>query len=99
MGKAPNISIVRRCVPLVFSVAITSACLFVSAGSLDWSNAWLLLGLNVAASVSSMALLWRNTELLAERGNVKAGKSWDKAIVAIVVLIGPAATWITAGLD
>jgi protein-S-isoprenylcysteine O-methyltransferase Ste14 len=43
--------------------------------------------------------LWRQTELLAERSNVKAGKSWDKAIVGIVVLLGPAATWITAGLD
>jgi len=46
-----------------------------------------------------MALLWRHTELLAERSNVKAGKSWDKAIVGVTVLLGPVATWITAGLD
>ncbi len=44
-------------------------------------------------------MLWRDSELQAERRNAKAGKSWDKPIVFIVVLLGPVATWITAGLD
>ena len=86
-------------VPVVFSLAITSVCLFGSAGRLDWPNAWVLLGLNFGASITSTALLSRNPDLLAERSNVKAGKSWDKPIVGIVVLLGPVATWITAGLD
>src|SRR3954454_1728973 len=85
--------------PIVFSLAITSVCLFGSAGRLDWSNAWVLLGLNFAASLASSILLWRNPELLAERGNIKAGKNWDKAIAGFVVLLGPVVTWITAGLD
>jgi len=89
----------KRFLPIIFSLAITSACLFGAAGRLDWSNAWVLLGLNFAASLASSALLSRNPELLAERSNIKAGKSWDKAIVGIVVLVGPVATWITAGLD
>jgi protein-S-isoprenylcysteine O-methyltransferase Ste14 len=84
---------------VAFSLAITSVCLFVSSGRLNWSNAWVLLGLNFAASVTSTALLSRHPDLLAERSNVKAGKNWDKPIVGIVVLLGPAATWITAGLD
>ena len=84
---------------MVFSVAITSVCLFGSAGRLDWLNAWVLLGLNFVASIATTALLWRNPELLAERSNIKAGERWDKAIVGIVVLLGPVATWITAGLD
>jgi protein-S-isoprenylcysteine O-methyltransferase Ste14 len=57
------------------------------------------LGLNFAAGVATMVLLWRKTELLAERSNVKAGKSWDKAIVGVAVFLGPVATWTTAGLD
>jgi protein-S-isoprenylcysteine O-methyltransferase Ste14 len=89
----------RQFVPIVFSVAITSACLFGSAGRVGWSNAWVLLGLNFAASLASTVLFSRNPELLAERSNVKAGKRWDKPIVGIVVLAGPVATWITAGLD
>jgi protein-S-isoprenylcysteine O-methyltransferase Ste14 len=92
-------SILKRFAPLIFSLAITSVCLFGSAGRLDWSNAWVLLGLNFAASLASSILLWRNPELLAERGNIKAGKNWDKAIAGFVVLLGPVVTWITAGLD
>src|SRR6516225_6123085 len=89
----------RQFAPVVFSLAVTSACLFGSSGRLNWSNAWVLLGLNFAASIASTILLSRDPGLLAERSNVKAGKNWDKPIVAIVVLLGPVATWITAGLD
>jgi protein-S-isoprenylcysteine O-methyltransferase Ste14 len=92
-------SMARRIAPIIFSFVITSLCLFASSGRWDWPNAWVLLGLNFAAGVATMALLWHNTGLLAERSNVNAGKSWDKAIVAVVVFLGPAATWITAGLD
>src|SRR5215471_8439525 len=89
----------RQFAPVGFSLAITSLCLFASSGSLNWPNAWALLGLNFAASVASSTLISRDPDLLAERSNVKAGKSWDKPIVAVVVLVGPASTWITAGLD
>lgn len=99
LGETMHIPILRRFVPVIFSLAITSMCLFGSVGRLDWSNAWVLLGLNFAASLATTALLWRNPELLAERSNIKAGKSWDKVIVAMAVLLGPVATWITAGLD
>jgi protein-S-isoprenylcysteine O-methyltransferase Ste14 len=93
------VSQVRQFVPLIFSLAITSICLFGSAGSLKWPNAWILLALNFLASVAATALFQRNPELLAERSNIKAGKSWDKIIVGVVVLVGPVAVWITAGLD
>lgn len=86
-------------VQIILSLAVTSLCLLGSAGRLDWSNAWILLGLNLCASLTTTALLRRDPELLAERRNAKAGKRWDKPIVFIVVLLGPVATWITAGLD
>ena len=89
----------RQVVPTVFSLAVPAVCLFGSAGRLDWRNAWVLLGLNLAASVAASALVARHPDLLDERKNVKAGKDWDKPIVAMVVLVGPIATWITAGLD
>lgn len=89
----------RRFVPVIFSLAVTSLCLFGSAGRVDWTNAWILLSLNCVASIASTAILSSKPGLLAERGNVKAGKTWDKPIVGIVVLLGPVATWITAGLD
>jgi Putative protein-S-isoprenylcysteine methyltransferase len=89
----------KRFVPLSFSFLVTATCLFAAAGSFFWPNAWLLLGINFAAGLAAMVLLWRSPDLLAERSNTKAGKNWDKPIVMFVVLLGPAATWITAGLD
>jgi len=89
LGEAIHIPILRRFVPVIFSLAITSVCLFGSVGRLDWPNAWVLLGLNFAASAATTALLWRHTELLAERSNIQAGKSWDKVIVPLAVLLGP----------
>jgi protein-S-isoprenylcysteine O-methyltransferase Ste14 len=72
-------------------------CLFGAAGRLDWPKAWVLLGLSLATGLAFTA--GRDPELAAERRNVHAGKSWDKVLVGISVLLGPMAVWITAGLD
>ena len=87
----------KQLVSIGFSLAITAACLFGSAGRLDWPNAWVLLGLSLATGLAFT--VGRSPELAAERRNVKAGKSWDKVLVGITVLLGPVAVWITAGLD
>lgn len=92
-------TILKKVFPFVFSLIVTSACLFGSVGRWNWPNAWILLGLNFVASVISMIVLWSDSGLRAERSNTKAGKSWDKPIVFVVVLLGPMSTWITAGLD
>ena len=84
-------------VPVCFSLGITTACLFGSAGRLNWSHAWVLLGLSFIAGLA--VTVGRSPELAAERRNIKAGKSWDKVIVSITVLLGPMSLWITAGLD
>jgi protein-S-isoprenylcysteine O-methyltransferase Ste14 len=88
----------KQFVPLGFSFLVTAACLFGRAGSFDWRNAWLLLAINFAAGLAALAVLWRSPDLLAERSNIKPGKSWDKPLVFIVVLLGPSATWITSGM-
>ena len=83
--------------PICISLTITAVCLFASAGRLDWSNAWVLLGLSLGAGLAFT--FGRDPELAAERRKVKAGKNWDKLLVGITVLLGPMAVWITAGLD
>ena len=92
-----RLSYVKALVPVCFILTITAVCLFGSAGRLDWSNAWVLLGLSLITGLAFT--VGRNPELAAERRNVKAGKSWDKVLVSITVLLGPMAVWITAGLD
>jgi len=88
---------VKQLASICLSLMITAVCLFGSAGRLDWSNAWVLLGLSLIAGLAFT--VGRNPELAAERRNVKAGKNWDKVLVGITVLLGPMAVWITAGLD
>jgi protein-S-isoprenylcysteine O-methyltransferase Ste14 len=88
---------VKLLASIFFSLTITAVCLFGSAGRLDWWNAWVLLGLSFVAGLAFT--VGRDPELAAERRNVKAGKSWDKVLVGITVLLGPMAVWITAGLD
>lgn len=89
----------RQFAPLAFSFLVTAACLFGSAGTFAWPNAWLLLAINFAAGLAALIVLRRNPDQLSERSNITAGKSWDKPLVFIVVLLGPSVTWITAGLD
>ncbi len=70
-------------IPVLFSLAITAACLFGSAGRLNWSNAWVLPGLSL---VTGLALtVGRDPELAAERLNIEPGKSWGKVLVGITV--------------
>ena len=90
-------TLLKSLVSICISLAITAACLFVSAGRLDWTNAWVLLGLSLVTGLAFT--VGRDPELAAERRNVKDGKSWDKLLVGITVLLGPMAVWITAGLD
>jgi protein-S-isoprenylcysteine O-methyltransferase Ste14 len=87
----------KRMFPAIFIFLITAGCLFGSAGRLDWPNAWALLGLSLSSGLAFMA--GSDPELSAERRNVRAGKSWDKVLVGITVLLGPMMMWITAGLD
>ena len=91
--------LVKRLVGAMISLTVTAVCLFGSAGRLDWTNGWLLIGLSLLGGVAGTAAVWRDPELVAERYNIKAGKSWDKVMVGFVVLLGPVAMWITAGLD
>lgn len=85
--------------PLIINLVAMAACLFGSAGRVDWLNGWVLIGLSLLTGVAATAVVWRDPQLVAERRNLQAGEAWDKAIVGFVVLLGPAATWITAGLD
>jgi len=87
----------KQLFPIFISLAITAVCLFASAGRLNWPNAWILLGLSLLTGLAFT--LGRDPELAAERRNIQLGKSWDKLLVGITVLLGPMAVWITSGLD
>ncbi|HOL72950.1 MAG TPA: isoprenylcysteine carboxylmethyltransferase family protein [Bryobacteraceae bacterium] len=91
----------KRAAQLVFFLVLLACAYFVPAGGAGFAMAWALLGLYVfGMAVTTALLLARNPGLIAERAAMHAGaKRWDKPFAAILGLLGPAATWLVAGLD
>lgn len=82
------------------SAVIFGAALFLSAGRLDWTAGWAFLGLNILTQVlSAVVLIPRQSEMLAERSQVRAGtKGWDR-FLAPGIMLGTLAMFILSGLD
>jgi protein-S-isoprenylcysteine O-methyltransferase Ste14 len=77
--------------------------LFVAAGRLNWTMAWIYVGVTVLGTlVSRLAVIRTNPDLIAERAHSldrEDVEGWDKKIVFFLVLLGPLATLIVSGLD
>lgn len=82
-------------------LVILAAILFLSAGTFDWPEGWVCLGLTAAIIlVDAVILLLTNPALLAERSERREGtKSWDIWLAPLAVLVFPILTWLTAGFD
>ncbi len=79
------------------SLAI-SILLFVSAGRLDWTMAWLYAGLSLTGVVAGA--LAAGPSLLAERSGVGQGAQALDVIMAIIMAwLGPVAIALVAGFD
>ena len=83
----------------IFGVMIVALPLFLSAGSLSYWNAWLLMGiLFLPMFIGGMVLMQKNPLLLQKRLNAKEEQSEQKAVIVgsgIMFLAG----FIAAGLD
>ena len=92
---------VRGMRPMAAFTVVMAASLFVSSGRLDWAMAWVYLGVYVAGQLVATAGMMRSSPgLIAERGRVQERtKRWDRPLVGLAVLLGPAAMWIVAGMD
>jgi protein-S-isoprenylcysteine O-methyltransferase Ste14 len=82
---------------------ITAALLFLSAGTLDWPEAWIFLGLWIVLGLTSgLSLARTNPEIIKERMRPplqqQEQKAWDRPLV-IAIFGGWAALHVVAGLD
>lgn len=78
-------------------IIIMAFILFVSSGRLDWTMAWILLGIHLAGTV--IISLKISQELINERTQEKDGiKKWDVTLVRIMNIVGLIAL-LVAGLD
>jgi protein-S-isoprenylcysteine O-methyltransferase Ste14 len=79
------------------------AVLFIAVGRLNWAWAWVYVGIVVFFTlVSRVAVIRTNPDLIAERAQSLERediRGWDRLILFFLLLIGPLAMMIVAGLD
>ena len=94
--------VTRMLVQTVIWLALTGALLFISAGTLDWPQAWIFLAeIGVLGLVSGFAIGRRDPALLRERmaGPIQKGqKSWDKIVIVALFALWMS-QYVIIGLD
>jgi protein-S-isoprenylcysteine O-methyltransferase Ste14 len=95
--------LIRALLAFLVYMLIHPAILFISAGTLDWSMAWILSITAIVLTVHSRIAARRaNPDLLKERAQyaqVQDVKGWDRVLVPLVGLWGPMVMMLVAGLD
>lgn len=89
-----------RMVQVLFIIALDAAILFAAAGTLNWTAAWVYVGMRIVAlTIGAVVIIRENPEIVNERGRVpKNTKDFDKVFAVIyspLALILP----LVAGLD
>jgi protein-S-isoprenylcysteine O-methyltransferase Ste14 len=84
-------------------VLLTSALLFVAAGTIHWPAGWIYVLSALAATLGSRLIALRvHPDMLRERARFAQGEgvpAWDRWLAPIAGIVGPVATVIVAGLD
>ncbi len=89
-----------RIITVLATLVLFGAMLFASAGRLDWTEAWVFLGIYLAGiGANGLWSLRHNPDMINERGRIgKNTKGWDK-VIGLVYLLLLLAVYILAGLD
>jgi protein-S-isoprenylcysteine O-methyltransferase Ste14 len=92
--------ILARAGQILFVFAFMAAVLFLSAGNVRWIAAWVYLGISlVAVSINAAVMLRTNPETVAERGQSKGWKGWDKLVSGLFAVSQYLLLPLVAGLD
>jgi protein-S-isoprenylcysteine O-methyltransferase Ste14 len=91
---------IRYALREIMGVVVMAAALFISAGRLDWPQAWAALAIMLAWVITTALILLRiHPALIAERlGPRKGAKGWDVAIMSALGLL-QLGRYILAGMD
>lgn len=99
----PKLPMRRAIAGFVVVTVLPAVILFVAAGRIDWWEAWVIVGITALVMVVSRALMFRkNPDLATERARWTENqnvKTWDRRLMPVVALYGPALMWLVAGLD
>ncbi len=93
----------KMVVRFLIYVILLPFVLLIAAGRLDWTMAWVYIGIHIAFTIISRLIVYRlNPDTLVERGRSMQAEDTavgDRLMVVIVGLFGPLAIWTIAGLD
>jgi len=99
----PKATIRKAVAGFVVVTALPALILFLAAGRVDWWEAWAMIGVLAVTTVASRVIMFRtHPELALERARWmedRNTKEWDKRLMPMVALYGPALMWLVAGLD
>ncbi len=98
----PNLAagILKRGGTVAVFLFLISVILFLAAGRIDWTWAWVYLGISlVCPAVNGTIMLRTNPETIAERSRSGETKDWDKAVGGLWGAAIYVALPLVAGLD
>ena len=101
-SEQPGITL-RAIIMFVLFALMLPMAMFLTAGTLRWTMAWVYLAIHVFFTIGSRVLAWRkNPGLLRERArslDAEDTKPWDRLLVVMVGLFVPLIFFLVAGLD
>jgi protein-S-isoprenylcysteine O-methyltransferase Ste14 len=91
---------VNRILQVAFGIVLMGVILLVSAGRLDWPQAWIFLAFDVlTVLLIGTWMVRRDINLMNERGKIgKDIRGWDKVVVTLITVLY-LALFVVAGLD
>jgi len=98
----PNVvaSILKRIGTLAIFFVLIAVILFLAAGQFNWTWAWVYLGICLVSVLINGAITLRTSpETIAERGELKMTKKWDKVVSGLYALAMYFALPLVTGLD
>jgi protein-S-isoprenylcysteine O-methyltransferase Ste14 len=92
--------ILKRIGAVAISFVLLAVILFLAAGRLNWTWAWVYLGIClVSVLINAPFMLRTSPEMIAERGELRMTKTWDKVVSGLSALAMYVALPLVAGLD
>jgi len=90
-------NIFKRSIQVLMSIFLISALLFISAGKINFTYAWIYIALSIMVIIINLFIF--PAELIAERGRNKDNvETWDKILTRLIMLPF-LSLYIVAGLD
>lgn len=98
----PNVlaGILKRIGTVAIFFVLIAVILFLAAGRLNWTWAWVYLGIClVSVLINAPIMLRTSPETVAERGEFRITEKWDKVVSGLYALAMYFALPLVAGLD